>query len=190
MVLASCGMVAVSCNEVLKEVAVRIRPENTSEGTVIRNVLFHAYNDHQYSERKEHRVVDALRHSDAHTLSLVAEDPKRGVVGHLSVSPVAINGEDMGWYCIGPVGVLPEEQKKGVGTALLRRAVRTMDSMGAEGLVLIGNPAYSKRFGFRNDSRLTIPELQPEQVMILPLGKEVPTGIVELHPAFTDEEKL
>ena len=129
------------------------------------------------------RLSKRLRKSDAHTLSLVAEELELGIVGHLSISPVTINGKEKGWYCIGPVGVLPEQQKKGVGSALLRRAVRTMDSMGAEGLILKGAPKYFTRFGFRNDSRLKLDGVQPERLLSLPLGTKVPEGEIKLHPA-------
>lgn len=162
----------------------RIRHEQVEDIPTVRKVLYHAYNEHPYTEVTEHRMLDALRETNCNVLTLVAEDPDEGIIGALTVSPVTVNDESCGWFMVGPVGVLPEHQRKGVGSALLSRAVRSMDSMGAEGLVLTGAPSYFRRFGFKNDTRLSMKEIQPEKVLILSLGETVPSGEVKLHPCY------
>lgn len=162
----------------------RIRPENIHDAVAIRSVQYHAYNEHQYSYLSEYKIVDALREENALALSLVAEDERDGVIGHATISPITINGNGVGWYYLGPVGVLPEHQKHGVGSALITQAVRAAYGMGAEGLVSQGDPRFFKRFGFRNDTRLSYNQVQPEHVVMIPMGKTVPQGAVTLHPAY------
>jgi len=45
------------------------------------------------------------------------------IVGHIAFSPVTINGENQGWYGLGPVSVLPELQRQGIGSKLIREGI-------------------------------------------------------------------
>lgn len=161
----------------------RVRPERQHDAAAIRNVQYNAFNDHPYAYKDEYKIVDALRKNDALTLSLVAEDYGTGIVGQLTVSPVLINGHNKGWFYIGPVGVLPEHQRKGIGTLLIRQAVCAMYTQRANGLISLGDPKFFTKLGFRNDSRITFKNIQPEHIVLLPLGKSVPEGAVALHSA-------
>jgi putative acetyltransferase len=162
---------------------VRVRPERKHDAAAIRNVQYNAFNDHPYTYKDEYKIVDALRKSDSLTLSLVAEEYGAGIVGQLTISPVLINGHDEGWFYVGPVGVLPEHQRKGIGTSLIRQAVRAMYTQRANGLISHGDPKFFTKLGFRNDSRITYKNVQPEHIVLLPLGKSVPEGAVVLHTA-------
>lgn len=51
---------------------------------------------------------------EALTLSLLAELDGR-VVGHIAFSPLTMPGGTSGWYGLGPVSVLPEFQRQGIG---------------------------------------------------------------------------
>lgn len=48
----------------------------------------------------------------------------------------------------GPISVLPEMQRKGVGSQLIRRTLEMAKEMGFPGVLIEGNPAYYHRFGF------------------------------------------
>jgi putative acetyltransferase len=92
------------------------------------------------------------------TISLVAEIDGQ-VVGHIAFSPVTISDGAIGWYGLGPVSVLPEHQKKGIGKSLISEGLSLLKKLGGQGCVLVGHPAYYKRLGFQN-----FPELVHEGV--------------------------
>ena len=90
-----------------------------------------------------------MRAANALTISLVAEIDGR-VVGHIAFSPVTISDDSKGWYGLGPVSVLPEYQKQGIGKILINKGLSMLKESDGQGCVLVGDPAYYKRFGFRN----------------------------------------
>ena len=100
-------------------------------------------------------LLFALRDSNALSISLVAEIDKK-VVGNIAFSPVTISDVSPGWYGLGPVSVLPELHKQGIGKSLMREGLSMLKSMGAKGCVLVGDPGYYERFGFRSIQDLVI----------------------------------
>lgn len=160
-----------------------IRPETPSDHDSIRDILIAAFANHRYSHQTEHLIVDGLRAGSALTVSLVAELDGR-VVGQIAFSAVAIDGKDCGWLALGPVAVLPSYQRQGIGQALVNEGLKTIRSMGAQGCVLVGDPAYYRRFGFENNPSLRMEGIPPEFLMCLPMGDRVPEGNVQHHPAF------
>jgi putative acetyltransferase len=105
---------------------------------------------------------------------------------------VTINGEDIGWYGLGPVSVLPELQKQGIGLKLIREGLSLIKEKGAKGCVLEGNPEYYQRFGFKAYPGLFYEGTpDPKYFMALPFYADVPEGKVEFHRAFyTNIEKI
>lgn len=164
-----------------------IRPERPSDVAEISSLTYGAFLNHpQHAPGAlptEHKIVDALREAGALTLSLVAKD--EGVlVGHVAFSPVKVNGEDRGWFGLGPVSVLPARQRQGVGSALIRKGLELLREQGAKGCMLVGDPAYYSRFGFRPSPELTLDGVPPEVFLCLPLEGDVPTGVAVFHEAF------
>lgn len=96
------------------------------------------------------RLLEAAGHA---TVSLVAEIGGRAV-GHVLFSPVALDPEEPGFLCagLGPVAVLPEFQRRGVGSALILAGLKESRDFGLSGVVLLGDPAYYSRFGFERAS--------------------------------------
>jgi putative acetyltransferase len=113
-----------------------------------------AVNEAAFGRMGEADLVDALRQADALTASLVAVDRAGRVVGHAALSPVTITRPDGqvlgGALGLGPVAVLPEAQEKGHGSALVRAALDAARARGATGVVVVGDPGYYGRFGFRS----------------------------------------
>lgn len=165
----------------------RIRPEKEYDVNGIREVHYYAFNDHPYTLKEDYKLVDLLRKKNALVASLVAEEPPLGIIGHLTLSPIQINDENTNWFYLGPIGVLPEEQRKGVGKLLIKKAIRTVTALGADGLVSRGDPKFFTQVGFRNDSRLRFNNIQPEYSVLLPLSSTVPEGIITLDPIFSVE---
>jgi putative acetyltransferase len=160
-----------------------IRPETSSDYGAIREINVAAFANHPYSHQTEHLIVDALRAEGALSVSLVAED-EGTVVGHIAFSPVTIDGEDPHWFTLGPVAVLPEMQRKGIGTELVRRGLDAIRGLGAQGCVLVGDPAFYHRFGFVQSTGLAIDGVPPEVMLSLSMTDHTPQGKVEIHPGF------
>ena len=82
-------------------------------------------------------------------LSFVAID-KGVMVGSLQCWPVEIRGKgkSVPLVMLGPVAVLPELQKSGVGKALMKHALAVADQRGVEAIMLVGDAEYYGRFGF------------------------------------------
>jgi putative acetyltransferase len=71
------------------------------------------------------------------------------IVGHIAFSPVVISGGTTGWYGLGPVSVLPERPKQGIGKALINEGLSRLKASGGQGSALVGDPNHYHRFGFR-----------------------------------------
>jgi putative acetyltransferase len=89
----------------------------------------------------EQFIVNALRAADALTISLVAEVGTR-VVDHIAFSPVTISDRSHNWYGLGPVSVLPEFQKQGIGKSIIHEGLSLLQALGAKSCVLVGDPEY------------------------------------------------
>jgi putative acetyltransferase len=160
-----------------------IHNERPMDAPAIHALTKAAFQGAPYSDGTEQRVVDALRAANALTLSLVAilDDV---VVGHIAFSPVAIDGRAGRWFGLGPVSVQPGRQRAGIGSALIREGLDRLRAMGADGCVLLGDPAYYSRFGFASDPRLRYRDAPAAYFQRLTFGSEAPVGAVEFHPAF------
>ena len=88
------------------------------------------------------------------------------------------------WYGLGPVSVVPEHQRKGIGAALIEEGLRRLRVLGAAGCCLVGHPEYYPRFGFENTTELVYEGVPPEVFFVLPFDGKVPRGVVSFHEAF------
>jgi putative acetyltransferase len=79
-------------------------------------------------------------------LSLVAVDAEDHLVGHVVCSRGDLDGRPA--QGLGPIGVLPDRQGDGVGSALMHAVLGAADALGEPFVVLLGDPAYYRRFGF------------------------------------------
>ncbi|MBA4374389.1 MAG: GNAT family N-acetyltransferase [Thermodesulfovibrio sp.] len=161
-----------------------IRNETHSDIEAITNVTAAAFRDLAISHHTEQFIVRALREANALTVSLVAEIDGQ-VVGHIAFSPVAISDSAAGWYGLGPVSVLPEYQKRGIGKALISEGLFLLKKLGGRGCVLVGHPDYYKKLGFRNFPELGCEGVPPEVFFALPFTAEVPRGMVRFHDGFS-----
>ncbi|HEY7644997.1 MAG TPA: N-acetyltransferase [Hyphomicrobiales bacterium] len=160
-----------------------IRDETLADLPAIRSVVTAAFQDAPHSGGNEAAIVDALREAGALAVSLVAED-EGAVVGHVAFSPVIINGQDIGWYGLGPVAVLPGKRQRGTGEALIKAGLARIEERGARGCVVLGDPAYYRRFGFRSDPDLRFADAPAAYFQRLVIDGEPPSGVVGYHPAF------
>ena len=160
-----------------------IRSETGADVGAIAEVTVAAFKTLAISNHTEQFIVAALRAAKALSVSLVAEVDGR-VVGHVAFSPVTISDGCPDWYVLGPVSVLPEYQRQGIGSALIREGISRLKDLRARGCCLVGHPEYYGRFGFRSIPGLA-PEGVPEEVFFaLSLDGHIPRGTVEFHAGF------
>jgi putative acetyltransferase len=160
-----------------------IRRETSDDVSAIAEVTVAAFKTLAISNHTEQFIIAALRAAKALTISLVAEVDER-VVGHVAFSPVRISDGCPNWYGLGPVSVLPEYQRQGIGKALIQEGLSRLKDLNAQGCCLVGDPEYYKQFGFKNIPGLVHPGVPQEVFLALSLDGHVPQGIVEFHDGF------
>lgn len=163
--------------------SIQIRGETPTDIAAIEAVTASAFLHAPHTSHTEQFIVDALRKAGELALSLVAVDDDT-VVGHIAASPVSISDGTDGWYGIGPVSVAPEWQGQAIGSQLLRRALAELQRMGAAGCVLVGDPRFYVRFGFKPEPALVLPDVPPEYFQAVSFCGFVPKGRVSFHEAF------
>jgi putative acetyltransferase len=160
-----------------------LRDETNADIAAIHDVTIAAFNTLEISNHTEQFIIAALRAAKALTVSLVAELDGR-VVGHIAFSPVTISDGTDNWYGLGPLSVLPEHHRQGIGKALVEEGLSRLKRLNAQGCCLVGHPDYYKKFGFRNVPGLVFEGVPPEVFLALPLGDRIPQGKVTFHEAF------
>jgi putative acetyltransferase len=161
-----------------------IRQESPTDAAAIHAVTAAAFLDAPHTAHTEQFIVDAPRQAGALTISLVAEQGG-DVVGHVALSPVSISDGSTGWFGLGPISVKPELQGRGIGSRLMQAAIQSLRERGAAGCVLVGDPSYYSRFGFKPEPSLVLPDVPAEYFQALPFGPSVPRGVVTFHEAFS-----
>ncbi len=162
-----------------------LRPEHPADAPAIDALIAQAFDGHPHSGGTEPAIVRGLRTAGALTLSLVAVDEAGALVGHIAFSPVTIAGLKGHWYGLGPISVRPARQRAGIGSHLMTEGLARLKALGAEGCVVLGEPAYYGRWGFAVHDGLVYPGVPPEYFMALAFGGAVPRGEVAYHAAFS-----
>ncbi|SFB68744.1 putative acetyltransferase [Polaromonas sp. OV174] len=163
---------------------IEIRKEVANDVEAIDAVTTAAFLAVPHTDHTEQFIVKALRKAGKLTISLVAEVGEV-VVGHVAVSPVSISDGTSGWYGLGPISVTPAYQGQGVGSRLMGEALRALRESGASGCVVLGEPGYYGRFGFRAESGLVLPNVPPEYFQALSFGAAMPCGTVSYDESFS-----
>lgn len=162
---------------------ISIRNEQPEDIETIAALIKAAFRSAEHSNQTEHLIVNALRNAGQLTLSLVAIDGDT-LVGHVAVSPVTLSSGVTGWYGLGPISVWPERQGQGIGSQLMKAALAKLRQLGGTGCVLLGDPGYYGRFGFKSYPGLNLPGVPQEYFQAVCLAGEIPTGNVSYHEAF------
>jgi putative acetyltransferase len=153
-----------------------VRREELQDIAAIRFV-----NEQAFGGSGEADAIDRLRARGAATLSLVAVIDER-VVGHLLFTPVTIESPDRSWPGLGlaPLAVLPDYQRRGIGSALMDAGLEECRRLGCERIIVLGHPDYYPRFGFERASRYGVRfefEAPDEACMILALQPGALDGV-------------
>jgi putative acetyltransferase len=161
-----------------------IRRETTADHDAIRHV-----NRIAFGQDDEARLVNALRAGGFVRLSLIAEEAGQAV-GHVLFSdlPIITQAGTVPALALAPMAVLPEFQKQGIGSALVRRGLEVCKEQGHRIVLVVGHPQFYPRFGFSSDlaKRLESP-YNGEAFMaveLVPGALDGVTGWVQYPPPF------
>jgi len=161
-----------------------IRQETQSDIEAITEITKLAFGNHPFGNNTEQFIINALRVANALTISLVAEIDRK-LVGHIAFSPVTFSDGSKNWYGLGPISVMPNYQKQGIGKSLVNESIGLLKDLGAEGCVLVGDPKYYIRFGFKSPNELKYEGVPQENFLALPFCNRIPKGTVQFHRAFS-----
>jgi putative acetyltransferase len=156
---------------------IAVRFETPDDLAAIRRV-----NTAAFGRVAQANLVDVLRRHWQVIISLVAEVEKE-VVGHALLTQVMLRPTVPGLRMLGlgPVAVLPEFQRRGIGAILIREAIAQAKADGWQAVTVLGAPEYYARFGFSPareaglESEFRVP---PESFMVLELQ---PGTLADLH---------
>ena len=162
-----------------------IRPETAADGDAIRRVLVAAF-----PSPVEADLVEALRAAGQLLISLVAQRDA-SLVGHIGFSPVRIETPNDTAVGLGlaPVAVQPQHQRSGIGALLVLAGLQRARELGTRFVVVLGDPRYYQRFGFRAAEQWGIGNAYGagEEFMaleLIPGGIPRPAGMATYAPAF------
>jgi putative acetyltransferase len=168
---------------------IEIRTERPQDSAAIQEVHSKAFGG-----PVEAKLVQLICERKKALISLVAVSDGK-IVGHILFSKVTIASSPNTFNAVGlgPVAVLPEFQRTGIGSKLIRDGLKQCQQAGYDAVVLVGEPAYYSRFGF---SRAADFGLQNEygvhdEFMVLPLRDGALAGVngmVKYQPEFQEAE--
>ena len=160
-----------------------IREETPEEAAEIRSLVTAAF-----PEPLEAELVDQLRAAGDSVISMVAVDGGQ-LAGHALLSKMTAPFRALG---LGPVCVLPDRQRAGVGTRLITASLDRAAKDGWEAIFVLGNPKFYRRFGFDQvaASGFTSPYAGPHFMVLMLRGDlAVTMGKIECAPAFAALER-
>lgn len=124
-----------------------IRKENSKDFTEIYEVVKTAFASAEHSDGNEQDLVNALRKDECYIpeLSLVAEENDK-IVGHIMFTKAKVGMEDV--LALAPLSVLPEYQKRGIGSELIKTSHRIAKQLGYKYSIVLGSEKYYPKFGY------------------------------------------
>jgi putative acetyltransferase len=151
----------------------------------------HEVHELAFGRPDEADLVDILRARGKATLSLVAVEDD-WIVGHILFSSVTIESSERTCPAVGlaPMAVLPEQQRRGIGSQLVRAGLVECRNAGYDCVVVLGHSTYYPRFGFVPASRygLTSEYKVPDEAFMVLAWQEGMlkdrAGVVRYPPEF------
>lgn len=130
---------------------IQIRHERLADIDAREALLDSAFGETRYRKSSERLREDRL---PAEGLSFIASEGRR-VIGTARLWNIACGSdkETLGQHALllGPVAVAEDCRSRGLGGALVRRAIQAARKLGYGAIVLVGDPEYYNRFGFSGE---------------------------------------
>jgi putative acetyltransferase len=118
----------------------RVRSERVDDADAVRAVHLAAF-----GQADEADLVETLRRDGLAVIGIVAEIDET-LVAHALLGRITVG--EAAALALAPVGVVPDHQRQGVGTAVVRAALEEATVLGERIVVVLGDPDYYRRFGF------------------------------------------
>ncbi|KAF2330350.1 GNAT family N-acetyltransferase [Flavobacterium ginsenosidimutans] len=157
---------------------VTLRQENKNDFESVFQLIEKAFEKEEHSDHKEQFLVERLRKSDAFIpeLSVVAESDNR-IVGHILFTRLKIINDKDVFNCLSlaPVSVLPDFQRKGIGSKLILYGHEVAKKLGYKFVILLGHQDYYPRFGYELCEKYNIKmpfDVPSENCMVFALIKD------------------
>lgn len=128
----------------------KIRLEEPRDQAAVRQL-----NEIAFENASEAAVVDALRTACDNFVSFVADD-QGALVGHILFTPATLDGSDLTGMGLAPMAVSPNQQRRGIGSLLVRHGLEHLRRAGCPFVIVLGHPEYYPRFGFEPASRYNL----------------------------------
>ena len=159
---------------------ITIRPEIECEYFENENVTREAFWNLFIPGCVEHVLVHKLReHPDyLPDLSFVAVDQHK-IIGNIFYAKSSVIDEQnnqLDTITFGPVSVLPQYQRKGVGSALIKQTIEIAKNKNVPGIIIYGHPANYCKHGFKSSRDYHISNLEgkfPYSLLVLELEKDI-----------------
>ena len=166
--------------------SIEIREEGPDDVAAIRDV-----NKRAFGQDQEGKIVDALRSNGAALLSLVAT-LNGEVVGHIMYSPITV-GDEVTGGALGPMAVLPEHQRLGIGSKLVQAGNLKLKDAGCPFIIVLGHANFYPRFGFKPARTFGVKcewDVPDEAFMLLVLDEskmQGVSGLAKYRHEFTED---
>ena len=165
---------------------IEVRPELEVDSYAI-----HRVNEMAFGRINEADLVEALRQAATPKISLVAVQDG-GIVGHIFFSPVSVESDTGLFTALGlaPMAVLPEYQRRGIGSELVREGLKACGQIGCDLVFVVGHPDYYPRFGFKParqlgfDCEYAVPDDVFMVAELKPGAARARNGMVRYMPQF------
>lgn len=165
-----------------------IRKEEPKDYEIIYSVVKSAFDSAEHADGNEHDLVKALRKGEAYIseLSLVAEIDGK-IVGHIMFTKAKV--EDNTVLALAPLSVIPEYQRQGIGTALIKEGHRIAKELGYGYSIVLGSETYYPRVGYFPAERYGVSPsftVASENFMVYRLKEDAPSiqGILKYAKEF------
>lgn len=129
-----------------------IRQELDLDNETVEELVEKAFENAEFSDHTEHKLVKRLRESEAFIpeLALVAEKDRK-IAGHILFTKANISdGENrVEVLALAPLSVDPEYQNQGIGGDLIKKAFEKAKELGHKAIIVLGHNKYYSKFGFK-----------------------------------------
>jgi predicted N-acetyltransferase YhbS len=151
-------------------------------------------NKRAFNQENESKLIEKIRKGENYVpeLSLVAEI-EDNIVGHILFSKIKIAGNSIyDSLALAPMAVIPEYQKKGIGSKLVAKGLEMAKELGFNSIIVLGHKDYYPKFGFQRASEWGIKcpfRVPDEAFMAIELtenGLDGKSGIVQYPDEFNE----